>query len=284
MGVQLTGESMQKQERRYFDFGFFKLEQNHDKAIVRFLHEGYEDFSRRPVHFVRVPDKKYRTAINCLRGDSDSETQCPLCSCNLPKEQVAKRSKRIYVEFLVYKILDRNGAVKKDFTGAPKRMVWERDRRFDDKIFSLASRFNPLCDTVFQIERFGEAGSTNTEYDIYPINTDNSQYPFELPDKLYNPDGIQVLDKSFDEMNYYIENGSFPPADGESIRRRPDVVQQSPEQNAIPEQNTIKEEQNVQINSEQFPQQSSPSVAPQTVTISEQPIQQEQTASRRRSI
>lgn len=284
MGVQLTGESMQKQGSN-FDYGFFKLEQNHDKAIVRFLHEGYEDFSRRPVHYVRVPDKKFRIAINCLRGDNDSETACPLCSCSLTKEQVGKRSKRIYVEFLVYQILDRNGAVKKDFTSAPKRMVWERDRRFDDKIFSLASRFTPLCDTVFQVERFGEAGSTNTEYDIYPISVDNNAYKFELPDKLYNPDGVQVLDKNYDEMNYYIENGSFPPADnaGNNVQRRADVAQteqqyQAPVQNTIPQGTII---QPIPVQSTTPVQQP---VAPATVTISEQPIQQAQPTSRRRSI
>lgn len=281
MGVQLTGESMQKQERN-FDYGFFKLEQNHDKAIVRFLHEGYEDFSRRPVHYVRVPDKKFRIAINCLRSDNDSEATCPLCSCNLTKEQVGKRSKRIYVEFLVYKILDKNGAIKKDFSSAPKRMVWERDRRFDDKIFSLASRFNPLCDTVFQVERFGEAGSTNTEYDIYPINVDNNLYPFELPEKLYNPDGVQVLDKDVNEMNYYVENGSFPPSDseGNKVQRRADVAQQStPVQNVIPQGTVIQPSVNV-VQSTTPVQQP---VAPATVTVSEQPNQAQPT-SRRRSI
>ena len=281
MGVQLTGESMQKQESN-FDYGFFKLEQNHDKAIVRFLHEGYDDFSRRPVHYVRVPDKKFRIAIKCLRGDNDPETACPLCSCNLTKEQVGKRSKRIYVEFLVYKILDRNGAVKKDFMTAPKRMVWERDRRFDDKIFSLASRFNPLDNQVFQVERFGEAGSTNTEYDIYPIEVDKNLYPYEIPEKLYNPDGVQVLDKDANEMNYYIENGSFPPADNaaDNVQRRADVAQQpAPVQNSIPQGTIIQPSPNVvqSITPVQQP------VAPATVTVSEQPIQA-QPESRRRSI
>lgn len=272
MGVQLSGQSMQKSDN--YDYGFFKLENNHDKAVVRFLHENYEDFSRRPVHYVRVPDKKFRTAINCLRGDSEPETACPLCSCGLTKEQCGKRSKKIYIEFLVYKILDRNNKVIKDYTNEPKRLVWERDRRFDDKVFSLASRFNPLCDFVFQVERFGESGSTNTEYDIYTIDVDQSQYPFELPEKVYNPDGIQVADKTADEMNYYIENGSFPPADseGDKVQRRADVVQQQVVQQ--PQQSNF---ETVQQPAYQ-PQQPVQQPVQQTV---QQPVQP---TSRRRSI
>jgi hypothetical protein len=149
MSVQLTGESMQKKESN-FEFGFFKLENNHDKAVVRFLHENYEDFSRRPVHFVKVPDQKYSVGINCLRADSDSVDKCPFCSSNVETSIVSKRSKRIYVEFLVYKILDKNNKVLEDYMDAPKRMVWERPRMFDDKVFSLSSRYNPLDSKVFQ--------------------------------------------------------------------------------------------------------------------------------------
>lgn len=228
MSIQLTGKSMQQTESN-FEFGFFRLENNHDKAVVRFLHEDYEDFSRRPVHFVKVPGQKYSVSINCLRPDNGDYDMCPFCNANIDTSIVSKRSKRIYIEFLVYKILDRDGKVIQDWTSKPRKMVWERERRFDDKIFSLSSRFNPLCDTVFQVERFGEKGSTSTEYDIYPINVNNEDYPYNLPEKLYNPDGVQVEDKTIDEMNYYLENEyNFPPKDGEiQVTRRSDVVQKS---------------------------------------------------------
>lgn len=228
MSIKLTGESMQNREGDY-TYGFFGLKNNHDKAVVRFMHQDYEDFSRRPVHFVKVPDQKYSISINCLRADGAPESDCPFCGQGIPTEKVSKRSKRIYIEFLVYKILDRNGKVIQDFTNNPKRMVWERERRFDDKIFSLSSRYNPLCNTVFQVERFGEAGSKDTTYDIYPIAVDEAQYPFTLPENLYDPDGIQVEDKTKDEMNYYLENDyKFPPKDDEGgeeqVTRRSDAA------------------------------------------------------------
>ena len=227
MGVQLTGESMQKQEKKY-DFGYFKLTNNHDKAIVRILHNDYNDFSRRPVHLVKVPENKYKTTVNCLRGDNDDISICPFCAAKLPPEQVSGRRKKVYIEFLVYKTMDRNGKVIDDFMSSPKRMVWERDRRFDDKLFSLSARYKTLCDEVFQIERFGESGSTDTQYDIYQINVNQAEYPYTLPEKLFNPDGILVKDKSADEMNYYIENGNFPPEDG-GVTRRADVEATAPE-------------------------------------------------------
>ena len=225
MSVKLTGESMQSSSNSY-TYGFFKLKNNHDKAIVRFLHEDYDDFSRRPVHFVKVPTQKYSVSINCLRADNEPESNCPFCNPNIPTEKVSKRSKRIYIEFLVYQILDKNNKVIEDFMKAPKRMVWERDRRYDDKIFSLSSRCNPLHKTVFQVERLGDAGSTDTSYEIYPIAVDESLFPYQLPEKLYDPDGVQVEDKSADEMNYYLENDyKFPPKDDEGeVTRRSDVV------------------------------------------------------------
>ena len=224
MSIKLTGESMQKQDNDY-TYGFFKLKDNHDKAIVRFMHQDYEDFSRRPVHFVKVPDQTYSVSINCLRADNAPESDCPFCSQNIPTEKVSKRSKRIYIEFLVYQILDRNGKVIEDFMDSPKRMVWEKDRRFDDKIFSLSSRYNPLCGTVFQVERLGERGSKDTSYDIYPIAVDENLFPYQLPENLYDPDGIQVEDRTKDEMNYYLENDyKFPPKDnGEEVVRRSDA-------------------------------------------------------------
>lgn len=273
MSVKLSGESMQKKESN-FSFGFFKLENNHDKAIVRLLHEDYEDFSRRPVHYVKTPDQKYRVAINCLRADDQPASVCPFCSCEVDTSIVGKRSKRIYIEFLVYKIMDKNNRVLKDYTDEPKRMVWEKERKFDDKIFSLSSRYNPLCDTVFQVERFGEKGSTDTTYDIYPITVNSEEYPFELPEKLYDPDGIQVKDKTADEMNYYLENEyTFPPtSDGEVVERRRDVAQNStPVQQAEP--TAVRREEPV-VNTQPEP----------TVQhVVEQPVQPQPT-SRRRSI
>lgn len=293
MGVQLTGQSMQKPQSN-FEFGFFKLENNHDKAIVRLLHENYDDFSRRPVHYVRLPGYRFRRGVNCLRADNDPESVCPLCSCKLSDDQVGKRGKKIYIEFLVYKVLDRNGKIIQDYTESPKRMVWERDRRFDDKIFSLASRYPRLCDVVFQIERFGEAGSTQTQYDIYQIDVDQNQYPYELPEKVYNPDGIQVLDKTADEMYYYIENGDFPPTDNGSgkVERRADVQQpvQTQQQYQQPQyQQSVQNNQGgyqqsyqTQYQQPQPPQQSANVEVVPDEQFNQQPVQP--TTSRRRSI
>lgn len=224
MSIKLTGESMQQDNsNRRFEFDFFKLKNNHDKAIVRFLHNDYNDFERRPVHYVRLPNREYRKGVNCLRADEDAFEKCPFCNTNIDSNIVTKRRKKIYIEFLVYAILDKNNNVINDFGSSPRRMVWEQNKKFDDKIFSLTARYNPLYNTVFQVERFGEAGSTDTSYDIYAIDVDTTKYPFTMPENVYNPDGSYLLDKTFDEMNYYLENGDFPPKDNGDYRARADV-------------------------------------------------------------
>lgn len=289
MSIQLSGESMQNSDEFEYEYGFFKLENNHDKAIVRLMHENYDDFSRRPIHQVSHSDYKYGVAVNCLRRDSEPESVCPLCSCGLPYNKVSKRRKRLYIEFLVYKIMDKHNKVLQDFSKNPKRLVWERDRSFDDKVFSLSSRFNPLCDTVFQVERFGEKGSTDTSYDIYSIDVNPADYPFELPEKVYNPDNVQVLDKSFDELNYYIENGDFPPVDrveednppqNNQVARRADVRQQS---SPVSENNSQQRAVRGVNNSQPIQRAEAPAAADNSA----QPVAPSnptQTTSRRRSI
>lgn len=294
MGVQLTGESMQAEEKSY-EYGFFKLENNHDKAIVRLMHENYDDFARRPIHNTKLPEYKYGYPVNCLRNDKDDPSVCPFCSANLSPDQVSKRRKRVYIEFLVYKIMDRNGKVLQDFMSAPRKMVWERDRSFDDKLFSLSSRYNPLDDVVFQIERFGEKGSTETSYDIYQIDVDKTQYPYQLPEKTYNPDGVQILDKTFDEMNYYIENGTFPPTDnngGANVTRRADAqpvasqVAPAYQQQAYAAPQPQAAPQYAQPAYQPAPAQPAPSAQVQVVPDEQfnQPAQPQSTPTRRRSI
>lgn len=228
MSIQLTGESMQannSNSSRGDEISFFKLKNNHDKAIVRLMHEDYNDFARRPVHRIKIEGREWTRGINCLRSDDQPESACPLCSCGYDYNIVSGRRKRIYIEFLVYKILDRDGRVIADYTDEPKRMAWEQTRKFDDKIFSLSGRYSPLCETVFQVERFGEAGSTDTSYDIYPIDVDKTKYPYKLPEETYNPDGMFLLDKSREEIMYYLENRSFPQRDSnEEVRVRADVA------------------------------------------------------------
>ena len=191
---------------------FFKLTGNHDKAVVRFLHEGLHDIPIVVVHDV-YENGRSRWA-NCLRHDiSSPRSECPFCSSK--DEDTSSISTRVYLEMAVYE-LDKNG----NPTGNYSVKIWERGKKFISKIQSLCNRYKPLCDTVFEIERLGEEKATDTTYEIYPISgATKEEYPFELSPEPYNPVGEIVLDKTFEEAQYYSDNNEFPPKNTEVQRR-----------------------------------------------------------------
>jgi len=102
-----------------------------------------------------------------------------------------------------------------------KVKIWERGRQFISKLQGLINRYNPLEDKVFEVERHGKAGDTSTKYEVYPL--DNVQ-PVNLDDvEMPDLEGGLILQKSAEEMDYYLDTGSFPAEnDGahEPIRRR----------------------------------------------------------------
>ena len=72
---------------------------------------------------------------------------------------------------------------------------------------------------VFEIERNGKPGDQTTSYEIYSVDSDDTRME-DLPEVPELIGGL-ILDKSVDDMNYYLESGEFPPEDGdEPVRRR----------------------------------------------------------------
>ena len=92
---------------------------------------------------------------------------------------------------------------------------------------SLCGRYSnsdtPLCAHEFDIERRGKKGDTSTTYEIYPGDKDDTTLE-DLPD-VPNPLGGLVLDKTAEDMEFFLESGYFPPdseddADEQPVRRR----------------------------------------------------------------
>lgn len=223
---------------------FFKLKGNHDKAVVRFLHEGMNDISTVVVHEAKV-DGRGRW-INCLRKDINSpKSECPFCSSK--NEDISFVTTRVYLELAVYE-LDRNG----NPTGKYNTQIWERGKKFISKLQSLCNRYKPLCDFVFEIERLGDERSTDTTYEIYPISgATKAEYPYELEEVAYDPIGKIVLDRSFEDAQYFIENDEFPPKNEGVQRREVSRAVEEPKeysQRSYQEQ----EEQNTQQSSEDY--------------------------------
>ena len=179
--------------------GYFSLKNDKDTARVRFLFDSIEDVEGYAVHQVEIDGKK--RYVNCLREYGQPISDCPFCAAKM------FTSAKYFVP--IYKIdEDRN-------------QTWERGKKFGAKLSSMCARYPHLMTHVFEIERNGKAGDTATTYEIYEVDHDPdvTMEDFEVPEVL----GSIVLDKSAEEMEYFLDYGEFPSDDegGAPVRRRP---------------------------------------------------------------
>jgi len=179
--------------------GYFSLKNNKDVAQVRFMYDSIDDVEGCAVHQVEIDGKK--RWINCLRSYNEPLDSCPFCA--------KKRFQQAKLFIPLYNIDE------------DKVQVWERGKKFFGKISSLCARYPHLVSHVFEIERNGNKGETTTTYEIYEVNKDDTTLE-DLPE-LPQIIGSVVLDKSADDMEFYLENGYFPPEgddDDMPVRRR----------------------------------------------------------------
>lgn len=178
--------------------GFFRLVNDGDTATVRFMYNGIEDVIGDSVHEIQTigkdgkPKKKY---VNCLRSYKEPVDVCPFCKAGKPVQA------KIFIP------------VYDEASGQTK--TWERGKKFFGKISSLCSRYSnedtPLVAHTFEIERNGAAGEQTTTYEIYETGCDDTLLE-DLPEPA-NLDGY-LLDKSADDMEYYLQNGVFENEEG----------------------------------------------------------------------
>lgn len=179
--------------------GYFSLKNDRDIATVRFLYNSADDVEGFAVHEVEIDGKK--RYVNCLREYNQPIDDCPFCKAR--KFQVAKLWIPLYNE------------------DEDKVQVWERGKKFFNKLSSVLSRCDadPICSQTFEIERNGKPKDTATTYEIYQTKDkpdDAVLDDFDMPNIL----GGIVLDKSAEDMEFYLEEGYFPPEDDEPVRRR----------------------------------------------------------------
>ena len=184
--------------------GYFSLKNDGDVARVRFMYKDAGDIEGYAVHQVEIDGKK--RWVNCLREYNEPLDKCPFC-----KDHRFQQA-RLFIP--IYNIDE------------DRVQVWERGKKFFSQISSIASRYPDLVSHVFEIERNGKKGDTTTTYGIYEVDKDNTTLE-DLPEK---PQilGSVVLEKTEDELLYYLENGEFP-ADVPDVpvRRRDESVRRS---------------------------------------------------------
>lgn len=170
--------------------GFFSLKNDKDVAKVRFLYNTIEDVMGFAVHQVEVNGKK--RYVDCKREYNEPVDNCPFCKDG--RFQQAK----IFIP--VYDIASKQ--VK----------IWERGKKFFSQFEGIVKRLDPnapICSQVFEIERNGKPQDTNTTYGIYAIGSPDGTKLSDLPEA---PDilGSVVLDKSTEDMEYYVRHNEFP--------------------------------------------------------------------------
>ena len=184
--------------------GFFSLKDDKDTAKIRLLYNSAEDIDGYVVHRVKVGD--YERPVNCLYDEGGSIEDCPFCMAGIKKQA------RMFIPVF-----------NED---AGQVQIWERPNSFYGKISGLCARYPQIVSRVFEVERNGAAGYQKTDYSFYPIgDADGTTIEDILDDcgleELPKVLGTSVLDKSADDMDYYIKNGEFPQDGGSApVRRR----------------------------------------------------------------
>ena len=165
---------------------FFQLKDDGDMANVRFLYDQFEDVDGLSVHQVELPDGKHRY-VNCLRSYNDPIDMCPLC---------AAKYKLMTKLFLKLYNIDANEV-----------QVWERGKSFYNDLKMVARKCDPLYTGVIEITRNGKKGDKSTKYSMFiDEKSDFDIDSVETSDVL----GTIVLDKTAEEMDYFLNTGVFP--------------------------------------------------------------------------
>ena len=186
--------------------GFFSIQKDKEVKQVRFMYDSVNDVEGYAVHKVKIDGKdRY---VNCLRSYNEPVDNCPMCRDKIPVQA------RLFIP--VYNI-DEDAV-----------QVWDRGKTMFEKITGLCARYGTkesFVSHIFEVERHGKANDKKTTYEIFEVDSDDTQLS-DLPELPEIVGGV-VLDKTADDMEYFLAEGEFPPTDDdkddpdeEPVRRR----------------------------------------------------------------
>lgn len=170
--------------------GYFSLKNDKDTAKVRFMFNSVDDANGYTVHEIEMNGKK--RYVGCIRSYNEDVSACPFCAAGSQAKAKAF--------FPIYNI------------DSGLTQVWERGKTMVQTLSSFYSRYNspdkPFVSHIFEIERNGKSGDQGTTYNIYEMGADDTRME-DLPE-MPNIVGGVILDKTYDEMQYYVDYGEFP--------------------------------------------------------------------------
>lgn len=219
-------------------YGFFKITEDGETKSIRLLYNSLDDIPADIVHRVSVGGKS--RWVNCLRQNADDpEHICPLCAA---KNQ---RQRRVFLRVFEITKFDKKG---NPIEGDIK--YWDRGSSIIADLESLSRRYAPLVSHVFEVERKGKRGDMATSYKFYETFDDDKtlkDFP-EEGDIL----GTIILDKTAEEMDEFIETGSFPKAsDTFSEDERPERSRAARESRSSGEGNSTRNRRHEDVEEEE---------------------------------
>lgn len=183
---------------------FFSLKDDRETAKVHILGNDMNDFPGYAVHRVPVGDG-YRY-VNCLREAGAPVTDCPFCAEGRNNPEVSKVYAKLFIP--LYNC------------GTDEVQIWERGKTFFRDLASYCSHNPNVSEVVTEVERRGKKGDTSTTYGLYALkeedNFDIENVREDIPEVL----GTIVLDKTAEDMEYYLRRGDFPDGDNAGVARR----------------------------------------------------------------
>lgn len=192
--------------------GFFRLKDDGDIAIARINIASTEEMNFASVHTMNVNGRWLK--VSCHNPLGMNGGSCPLCAAHNanPNGAIGKSAKKMYVPMLV-SYRDPNSAT--GYT-TPAPVVWERPAGFSRELANKLMIAGDLRNTLVLITRNGKAGDMQTTYsmDILP-----DTHPVFKPDMVpadfsaftnFNVARHSYWEKTVDEINTYLQTGSFP--------------------------------------------------------------------------
>lgn len=183
---------------------YFQLKKDGEKANIHLLGDDMNDFPGYAVHQIIVgkskSGKEIRRYVNCLREAGAPASDCPFCAVGKNNPELSKVWAKLFIP--VYSC------------DTDEVQIWERGKAFFRTLASYCSHNPHVSEIVTEVERQGAAGDTNTTYGLYATREEDNFNIENVRDDIPNILGDVVLDKTFDEMKYFVEHGKF--ADDES--------------------------------------------------------------------
>ena len=134
---------------------YFKLENDHDKAEVRFLY----DFPAVPLNDMEISDLDCFVVHELEINGKRRLRQCTMDASCKDCQNGNKAKLRMFIQL---------------FNSATKKVeIWERPASYASRLLDKVTTYGPLIRRPYLVTRLGVKGSTDTKYEIDALDADN---------------------------------------------------------------------------------------------------------------